>query len=381
MSRGAGDVVVVGGGVIGLSVAYVLAGEGVGVTVLDRSAVGREASWAGAGIISPGSENPPRSPSSALRTLSARLHEEWSRALLEETGLDNGYRRSGGVDVALDAEDDHDLRSSAGRWRLEGIAFERLSPRDFSRVEPALSSDLLCAYYLPDRAQIRNPRHLKALESACVRRGVSVRPGCPALGFSTRNGQVEAVQTSDGPLPCGQVIVCAGAWTEGLLAGVGPKVPTPPVLGQMVLLKSRKPVLRRIVEHGTRYLVPRDDGRVLVGSTEESVGFEARTTAEGVLGLLQEALLLCPALKDAEVERSWSGLRPGSLDHRPYLGLMPGHDNLFVASGHKRAGLQLSTGTASVMADLVQGRTPAFDLTPFALGREPGTASDDLFRS
>ncbi len=380
MSRESSEVVVVGGGVIGLSLAYVLSGEGVRVTLLDRSALGREASWAGAGIISPGSETAPSSPSAALRSLSDRLHEEWASALLQETGLDNGYRRCGGVDVARDADEDHELRSTAGRWRAEGITFERLLPHDFARVEPALSSALVSAYFLPDRAQIRNPRHLRALEIACGLRGVSLRPGCPALGFTTHEDRILSVRTPEGEVACGQVVVAAGAWTEGVLSGLGPRIPTPPVLGQIVLLKPRQPVLRRIVEHGPRYLVPRADGRVLVGSTEESAGFEVRNTAEGVLGLLQEAIALCPSLADADVERTWSGLRPGSFDHRPYLGAMPGFRNLFVASGHKRTGLQLSPGTARVVADLILGLPPRMDLTPYRLDREP-SFGEEPFRS
>ncbi len=176
------------------------------------------------------------------------------------------------------------------------------------------------------------------------------------------------------------MVVAAGAWTESLLAGLGVPIPTPPVRGQIVLLKTHRNALRRIVEHGPRYLVPRDDGRVLVGSTEEFTGFEVRTTAEGVLGLLQEALALCPSLADAEVERGWSGLRPGSFDHRPYLGPMPGYRNLYVASGHKRTGLQLSPATAHVLADLILGRTLSIDLTPFRLDREPSPC-DEPFRS
>lgn len=380
MSPATSDVVVVGGGVIGLSIAYVLSKEGVRVTLVDRASFGQEASWAGAGIIAPGSENAPCSPSAALRSLSDRLHEEWSRTLRDETGLDNGYRRCGGVDVARNDEEDHELRSSAGRWRAEGIAFERLLPHDFARVEPALSPELVSAYYLPDRAQIRNPRHLRALEIACSQRGVTLRPGCPALGFEVRADRVLSVHTPEGGLPCDQVVVAAGAWTESLLSGLGPRILTPPVRGQIVLLRTGQKPLRRIVEHGTRYLVPRDDGRLLVGSTEESAGFEVRTTAEGVLGLIQAAIALCPSLADAEFERAWSGLRPGSLDHRPYLGPMPGYRNLFVASGHKRAGLQLSPGSAVILADLLLGRSPSIALTPFRLVRDP-SPSDEPFRS
>jgi glycine oxidase len=375
------QVVIVGGGVVGLSIAYALGREGIRSVVCDQGELGRAASWAGAGIIAPGPERPPTLPTAALRALSARLHAEWAETLRSETDIDNGYRRTGGVDVAWDDLEDRDLRSLAGRWRIEGIAFERLEPRDFARVEPALNPELRVAYYVPDRAQIRNPWHVRALIAACERRGAVLYPNRAATGFESSDGRVSAVQTADGALPCDTVVVAAGPWTESLLHGLDVHVPTSPVKGQIVLLQSDKPIVRRIIEHGKNYLVPRDDGRVLVGSTEEDAGFDPRPTAEGVNGLISEALRLCPSLASCHFERAWGGLRPGSVDLKPYIGLAPGFSNLIVASGHKRAGLQLSPGTAVLVADLVLGRTPEIDLGAFAPGRRPAPEEDELFRS
>lgn len=375
------DVVVIGGGVIGLSIAYCLAREGVVTTLLDRGEVGQGASWAGAGMIPPHVERLKINPTIELRSWSALLYAEWSRDLLEETGIDNGYRRTGGVDVAANREEDNELKTSAGRWRKEKIVYERLGPGDFSRVEPALNPDLQVAYYLPDRAQIRNPRHLKALAKACEERSVKLRPGSAVLGFESVKGRVTGVRTELGSIPCGTAIVAAGAWSEGLLGSLGLSVETPPLKGQIVLLRSDRPLLRRIVEHGKNYLVPRDDGRILVGATEEDAGFDTRTTTEAVRDLLAEAHWLCPSLVEAEVERSWAGLRPGSIDSKPYLGFAPGFANLIVATGHKRAGLQLAPASAEVITDLVLGRTPRVDLTPYRLDREPGEPADPTFRS
>jgi glycine oxidase len=381
VSGTAGDVVIVGGGVIGLSIAYALARAGVVSTVLDRRELGREASWAGAGMIPPAAERGSSSPIAQLRSWSARLYPEWSASLLEETGIDNGYHRTGGVDVALSLDEDHALRALAGRWRAEGIAYERLSPSDFGRVEPALSPELRVAYYLPDRAQIRNPDHLRALIESAHRRGVDLRPGQPALGFDTTSDRVTAVRTAEGPVRCGLVVIAAGAWSAELAGGLGINTPTPPLKGEIVLLRSDRPLLTRIVEHGKNYLVPRRDGRVLIGATEEDAGFDTRPTPVGVRDLIAEGLRLCPILAEAEVERTWAGLRPGSIDSRPYLGPAPGYRNVILATGHKRAGLQLSPATAEAVADLIQGGTPHVDLHPFRVGREPGERPDDLFRS
>jgi glycine oxidase len=376
------DIVIVGGGVIGLSIAYALAREGAASTVLDRRELGREASWAGAGLIPPASESPHGSlnPAVAFRSWSAELFPRWSEALRAETGIDNGYRPSGGLDVAWTAAEEQLLRSTAGVWRAEGIVHERLAPCDYLKVEPALNPEVRLAYFLPDRAQVRNPRHLRALVTALAQRGVKLAPCQAVERLETRSDRVTAVRTTSGLLACDWVIMAAGAWSEQLLAGIGVNAPTPPVKGQIVLLRHDRPLLRRIIEHGKNYLVPRDDGRILIGATEEHAGFDTRTTSLAQRDLLDEALRLCPILAGAEVEASWAGLRPGSIDGKPYIGLAPGFRNLVVATGHKRAGLQLSPATAEVVAALVLGRTPRIDLAHFRVDRE-GDSTEDTFRS
>jgi len=382
-----GDVVIVGGGVIGLSIAYALTREGLRPMVLDRRELGREASWAGAGLIPPIADRDPANsklranPLVALRSWSARLYPDWSATLLAETGIDPGYRRTGGVDVAWTEREDEALRTAAGQWRAEGIAFERISPGDYARVEPALNPELRSVYYLPDRAQVRNPRLLRALIVAASRRGACLVPHRGVEGFVIDRGRIAAVRTSAGDLPCGLAVVAAGAWSGGLLEPAGVRAPTPPLKGQIVLLKADRPLLRRVVEHGKNYLVPRDDGRILIGATEEDVGFDARPTALAARDLLDEALRLCPVLGHAAVEATWAGLRPGSIDTRPYIGMAPGIDNLIIASGHKRAGLQLAPATAELVADLVLGRPPRLDPAPFRPDRSPDPTTDDTFRS
>lgn len=376
------DVLILGGGVIGLSIAYALARDGIGCTVLDRRELGREASWAGAGLIPPSSEasSPSLHPSVRLRSWSAELFARWSAALREETGIDNGFRRSGGVDVAATEAEEHALRTTAGRWRVEGIVHERLATDDLRRVEPSLNPEIRTAYFLPDRAQVRNPWHLRALVAAAQARGGRLEPFQRVDRLETKGDRIVAVHAGGRAIPAGQVIMAAGAWSGLLLGELGIHAPTPPLKGQIVLLKQEGTWLQRIVEHGKNYLVPRQDGRVLIGATEEDAGFDTRPTAAAARDLLNEAIWLCPSLAQAEVEASWAGLRPGSIDTRPYIGPAPGFRNLIVATGHKRAGLQLSPATAELVADLVAGRTPRIDLAPFRVDRQPDTA-DDTFRS
>jgi glycine oxidase len=364
------DLLIVGGGVVGLSLAYETAAAGLSVRVIDRAEPGREASWAGAGILPPGGDAPTNDPVLQLLRLSNRLHAEWSERLLDETGVDNGFRRSGGLYLARDSATNDDLQQTAREWRALGVTVQALGTADLAEIEPALEPrNMLSCYWLRDEAQLRNPRHLKALLAGCARRGVEISPGVAAEAFRCDGGRVTAVETTGGGVSAGQVCITNGPWAKTLLARLGVTVAIKPIRGQMVLLNSPKPGLRRIVNDGPRYLVPRGDGRVLVGSTEEDAGFDKRTTAEGVSGLLDFALELSPELKSAQVEQTWAGLRPATLDGLPYLGRMPGLDNAFVAAGHFRSGLQLSPGTAVLMSQLIQDLPPEVDLSPFSVER------------
>jgi glycine oxidase len=190
---------------------------------------------------------------------------------------------------------------------------------------------------------------------------------CEVLQWRTDERKV-MVETSQGARQADQVCVAAGPWSRRLLEPlVG--VDILPVRGQMVLFRCRQPLISHVINEGPRYLVPRDDGRLLAGSTEEEVGFDKSTTLEGVEELRQFACQLLPALRDEPVERSWAGLRPASYDGFPYIGSIPGSRRAFVAAGHFRSGLTLSTGTARVLAQLMCDEPPEIDLDPFRIGR------------
>lgn len=363
------DVVIIGGGVIGLSLAYELSGRGVRVSVLERGELGREASWAGAGILPPGNPSGAADTLALLRAHSSVLYKQWSERLREETGIDNGYRRCGGLEVAVEEEDAAGLRAAADLWTAEGIEAEAVSAASLADLEPALGKRIRLAYHLPGMAQVRNPRHLKALAGACAARGVELRTGVPVEGFECAGGRARAVRTAEGNVGGEGFVAASGAWTRSLLAGAGIEVRVKPIRGQIVLLNTPGPLLRRVVVEGPRYLVPRPDGRLLIGSTEEDAGFDKRTTPGGVRGLLEFAFRLVPGLDAAHFERAWAGLRPASADGLPYLGVVPGMKNLFVAAGHFRSGLQMSPATAVVMAQLLLGERPLIPLEPFRVDR------------
>jgi glycine oxidase len=370
------DVLILGGGVIGLSAAYFLAREGVRVAVLDKGDFGQEASWAGAGILPPGNPLQARTPLDQLRAHSAALFPTLSAELRERTGIDNGYLRCGGLELGEEEDE-----TAAQEWRREGIAFQTLTESALLRLEPNLAARRGLTYHLPDMAQLRNPRHVKALLAACHALGVRLRPGCPVHGFQRQGEKITAVKTAEGLLPASRYLLATGAWSDTLLEPLGWQPGIHPVRGQIVLLNSGAPRFRHVLLQGARYLVPRPDGRVLVGSTEETVGFDKRTTAAAITGLLTLAHTLVPPLGEAHVERCWAGLRPGSPDGLPFLGAVPGCDNLFVAAGHFRAGIQLSPATALVLKELLLGQKLTVPLEAFRLDRQPGTRHRSAFRS
>jgi glycine oxidase len=373
------DVLILGGGVIGLSAAYFLSRTGLRVAVADRSDFGREASWAGAGIIPPGNPANARTPIDRLRAESYAMFPAVSADLREHTGIDNGYRRCGGIELVSPAD-----RYALGLWDAEGIRYETLSPESLASVEPHVRTPAgTTPFLLPDTAQVRNPWHLRALLAQAELTGADLRPHTPVVGFDTDGNRVLAARTADGGrIIAGQFVVCGGARSDQLLAPLGIQPGVHPVRGQIVLLRTREPVVSRILMVGKAYLVPRGDGRVLVGSTEEpEAGFDKRTTAEAVAKLIALATELVPSLAGAEVEACWAGLRPGTPDGLPYLGPVPGWRNVLVAAGHFRAGIQLSLATGRVVAELVQGQPPFVPVEAFRLDRTPTSPTRPAFRS
>jgi glycine oxidase len=370
------DVLILGGGVIGLSTAWFLSEAGARVMVVDQGGLGQQASWAGAGILSPANRRHADTALKHLHAHSVAMFPELSRRLREQTGIENGYFVCGGLELFLNADD-----QSSDEWRGEGIPFEELTAEEAHRRQPGLSSSVRRAYYLPSIAQVRNPRHLKALMAACAARGAQLRPHCAARRLVLRGSRTEAVETDQGRLTAGNYLIAAGAWTNPLLEPLGWRLNIHPVRGQIALLNTGTVGVQPLLLHGKRYMVPRGDGRLLVGSTEEDAGFDARPTAGAIADLLQFAETILPSLANATVERCWAGLRPGSPDGKPYLGTVPGVDNLFVAAGHFRSGIQLSPGTALVMKEVILGEKPTIALEDFRLDRPPTPMMQTAFRS
>lgn len=368
------DCLIIGAGVVGLSLAYELARQGLRPRLIDQGRPGKEASWAGAGILPPANRNTAVHPLEQLAGLSHDLHGEWATSLRGETGLDTGYRQCGGIYLACSVGEAASLHGLAATLCEQQIAIERLDEPQLRQLEPAVaplieSGRCKAAYLLPGESQLRNPDHLAALAAACRLRGVEIDAHVQATAIRQAGGRVVAVETNAGEISADRYCITSGAWTRLLLEQLDLPNGIMPIRGQMVLFRCQRRPFSRVINVGPRYLVPREDGRVLAGSSEEEVGFDKSTTDEEIAVLMGFAAGIVGELSAANVERTWAGLRPGSFDGFPYLGAVPGLQNAFVAAGHFRSGLFLSPGTAVVLAQLIRGEQPEIDLSPFRVGR------------
>ncbi|GAA4426717.1 glycine oxidase ThiO [Bremerella cremea] len=374
------DFLIVGGGVIGLSLALELARRGDHVTLVDKGEVGREASWAGAGLLPPANQQHAWDPQEQLRGLSHRLFPQWSAQLREETGIDNEFEITGGIYLARDPGEAASLRMARVQYEEEGVEAEKLEVGQIAQRFPHLqvSHSILEAMYLPGEAVVRNPRHLQALATACRQQGVEIVENTEIQTWNFDGERLQSVSTAEETISPGATCLATGAWSQlvadhvldqGDFPGRMQRPEIEPIRGQMVLLDAGERFFEAPINEGIRYLVPRRDGLVLVGATVEEAGFDKSNTEEAIADLTEFARQWVPRLHDAKVVKSWSGLRPASVDRIPYIGKLPGLENVFLAAGHYRSGLHLSPATAVVLAQLMRGEQALIDLHPFRVNR------------
>ena len=362
------DVAVVGGGIIGAAIAERLARDGRRVTLIERGRVGREASWAAAGLLTP--VHPWNYPEPMLRldAESLALWPDLAARLRAETDVDVELRHTGLLSL-IDTDEDEAEADRRVAWKhAHGEKASRLTRDESLEREPLLAPSIRGALWLPDLAQIRNHRAAPAMAAAAARRGATVLEGTSALGFIETGGRVAGVRTNSGDVNAAAVVLAAGAWSGALVEGASrpPSMNTVPAKGQMILLRAAPGALRHMVLASGQYLVPRADGRILAGSTVEDAGFDTSVTARGLASIGAAVARMTPSLADVPVETSWAGLRPDTPDHLPVLGeVRPG---LVAATGHFRSGIMLAPVTAEIVREILDGR-PRATLVPFSPGR------------
>lgn len=341
-------VVIVGGGVIGCAAAERLTRDGHAVVLVERDRVGTHASGAAAGLLAPFSEG-----EEGEGTRSLALFPELAERLERETGIDVEYRSGESFTPALDEEEEARLRTLAGRgghW---------LSATELQHAEPYVHPDARGAAVFAE-SQVTPPRLVAALATAAARRGAEVQEGTPAVGFEAGGETVTAVVTPGARIPADLVVLAAGPWTPEIADRLGIEVAVWPSRGQLVRLRpaAGPPLLGRMLTWRGRYLVPKPDGAIVAGSTEEAAGFDVRVTAAGVESLLGFARSVVPALGGATVEWLWAALRPATADGREIVGPASGYGNVLVAAGHNRNGILLAPITAERLAAIAAGRIP-----------------------
>lgn len=357
------DCIIIGGGLIGMLTARSLRRRGYDVTVLERGPFGRQASWAGGGILSP--LYPWRYVDAVNRLAMAGqgLYPELARELTETTGIDPEWRRCGLI--VLDAMNPEPALTWANRWGADAAA---LAPADLPAHEPRLAARTTPALRMPAIAQIRNPRLIKATQAWLQQSGVRLYADDEVISIETRQGRVAGVKTAGGKFhQSGNVVIANGAWSGRLFRQMHIDLHIRPIRGQMILLQAEPDTLRHIVLSGGHYLIPRADGRIIAGSTVEDVGFDAATTEQALTELKAFAAGLVPELARAPVTDHWAGLRPGCGQGIPYIGPHPDIPGLYVNAGHYRNGIVMAPASAELLADLMAGQTPAIDPAPYAL--------------
>ncbi len=379
------DVVIIGGGIIGLLSARELVHAGATVTLIDKNKMGKESSWAGGGILSP--LYPWRYPASVnvLASWSTQRYAALATTLQTETGIDPQWTQSGLLILdTLSLEE----QNTAREWAMTANSrFKLLANKDLHSYfdsdskglesknsdsngnVTALSKKFTKGIELPDVAQIRNPRLVRALKTSLLTAGVNFVENSEVTDIVIENNRISHVTTLTDKYSAEKIVVASGAWSTPLLAKVGIRIEVKPVRGQMILIKAEPGLISNIILYNNRYLIPRRDGRILVGSTLEEVGFDKSLTEAAKQSLWQTAGELIPAITQFSIEHHWAGLRPGSLMGVPTISAHPVINNLYINTGHFRNGVILGPASARLLTNIMTKKHTILDPKPYALGQ------------
>jgi glycine oxidase len=365
-------IAIVGGGIIGLSIGWMLARRNEEVTVFDKGEAGREASWAAAGMLAPQVEAEPGEEWFLQFLLKSRSHwKEFARELEAASGITVDYRDEGTLVVALDHDDSERLRFQYDFQRRLGLDLKWLSGQQARALEPHLSPSVTAGIYSQLDHQVDNRKVMAALRQAFLGSGGKLREHTAVEEVIIEGGRVKGLRINGESLDADHVVVAAGAWSHGIKGlPKSAQAPVRPVKGQMLALRmeAQSPLLRHVVWGPAIYLIPRRDGTLLIGATVEEMGFDTGLTAGGQLDLLREAWETLPGIYDLPVIETWAGLRPGSRDDAPILG-PSGVKGLTLATGHHRNGILLAPITAETIAHYVaSGELPKV-IEPFSIRR------------
>ena len=372
MKRRTADVVIIGGGVIGCAIARALALRGVKVMVLERDSPGRHASWAAAGMLSPLGEAGGGGPFLELSDESLKRYAAFAAALREEANIDVEYHRSGKLHVSLGDDDDR-LRAFAADITSQRFELDLVSGDVARDMEPALSKHVTSALFIRRDHHVNNRLLAQALTAAAIAAGASIRGASRVASLVTRDSAITGVRLANGEeIQARTVVIAAGAWSAHI-DGMPHPLPIGPMKGQMFAVDSRagsgEVAVSHVICSAHCYIIPRDDGRLLVGATVEDVGFSAGPTPRGISSLADAATAVLPIIADLPLVETWASFRPATPDGLPILGADPDTGGLLYATGHFRNGILLAPITGECIADEITGGPTTIDLSPFSISR------------
>ncbi len=360
------DITLIGGGALGLLTAREFYAAGATVTVIDQGFMGKESSWAGGGILLPLYPWRQHHAISDLVKQSFSLYPALATELIDDTGINPEWHPCG-----LLITQNPDCVAARDWCNHYGVAYQPANNAMLAGLNTTPNHPL----WLPDIAQIRNPRLIKSLKQDLLQKGVRLIENCEVSGINLDQGKIKSVSTSAGNLAINQLIITAGAWTAKVIDQLLPslradKPKIAPVKGQMVLFAAEPDTLKTIVLDGEHYLIPRRDGHILAGSTvEQNEAFDKTPTPAGKTELGEFALNLLPSLKNFPLVNHWAGLRPGTPNGIPYIDKHPEIENLSINAGHFRNGLAMAPASAQLIADLILDRQTSINPEPYRLDR------------
>ncbi len=363
------EVIVIGGGVIGCTIAYSLAKEQVKVTLIERDTIGSEASGAAAGVLTARGTEESQNPLTLLRLASHALFAPLAQELQEVTGIDIAYERSGSLHLFFTEEEVQKGWERYQRYREHGLALEWLSPGEIQEREPLVSPLVQGALFYPDDHRVDNGQLLHALSRGATHYGATILLGTPVTGLLCAGGKIQGVERGGEKIWGEKVIIAAGCWSSQLLPESVTPCPLFPVRGEMLQTTLPPPSLKHILMAQDRYVVPRRGGKILIGATKTRGEWSKQVTLGGLEELTSLALQVVPMLRDFPLQQTWAGLRPCTKDRFPFLGPHPEIEGLFLATGHYRSGILLAPITGRLLTDLLLRNQTTFSLEPFRIGR------------
>jgi glycine oxidase ThiO len=349
-------VIVIGAGIIGLSISHHLKKHNFDITVLERNKAGIEASWASAGMLAAQSEFDFYEKFMDVCIKSRDMHSDFCEEIKNASGVDAEYQKSGMIRPALNEENEKHLRTNYEWQKKKGFEIEFLSGDELRKIEPNLSKNISSGLFTKNDGQVNNRKLMEALIIANKNKGVKIIEYCEVTDYLIENDKINGVKTNNGIFNADIVVNAAGAWSSLISKGIIPNFEVEPVHGQMVSLQADKKLLDKVIFASILgkggYMVPRKNNEIVLGSTMEDIGFERRITEEGINSILNNSFEILPELKNLKIKEKWSGFRPFTDDKLPIIS-KTNVENLILATAHGRNGILLAPITAKAVTELV----------------------------